>query len=143
MHDVDDYPNARLVPGLLVYRYDSPLFFANADDFLRRAQAAAHDFPDPLYWFVLNAEAIVQIDITSVDALDKLRLALSARDTVFALARVKHELETDLARAGFIDRLGPGHVFATLPTAAVAYAEWCQVNRPELLPMLGIVPPAQ
>jgi MFS superfamily sulfate permease-like transporter len=141
MHDVDDYPDARLVPGLLVYRYDSPLFFANADDFLHRAEAAAHDFVGPLYWFVLNAEAIVAIDITSLDALEKLRRSLSARDAVFALTRVKHELETDLARAGFIDRLGPERVFATLPTAAMAYAEWCQVEHPELLPLLNIVPP--
>jgi SulP family sulfate permease len=143
MHDVDDYPNARLVPGLLVYRYDSPLFFANADDFLRRAQSAADDFPGPLYWFVLNAEAIVQIDITSLDALDTLRQALSARGTVFALARVKHELETDLAQASFVERLGPGRMFATLPTATAAYAEWCRVRHPELLPMLDIVPPPE
>ncbi|MGZ4617042.1 MAG: sulfate permease, partial [Actinomycetes bacterium] len=105
MHDVDDYPDARLVPGLLVYRYDSPLFFANADDFLHRAQAAADGFVGPLHWFVLNAEAIVAIDITSLDALDELRRRLTSSGTIFALARVKHELECDLARAGFIDRL--------------------------------------
>jgi hypothetical protein len=51
----------------------------------------------------------------------------AARDTVFAMTRLKHELETDLARAGFIDRLGPGRVFATLPTAAAAFAQWCSV----------------
>jgi high affinity sulfate transporter 1 len=141
MHDVDDYPDARLVPGLLVYRYDSPLFFANADDFLRRALSTADSFGDPLYWFVLNAEANVAIDITSLDALDKLRTALSARGVVFALTRVKHELATDLARAGFLDRLGAGHVFATLPTAAAAYADWCKTRHPELLPDLNIVPP--
>ena len=143
MHDVDDYPNARLVPGLLVYRYDSPLFFANADDFLHRAQSAADDFAPPLYWFVLNAEAIVAIDITSLDALDRLRTEMSARGTVFALTRVKHELEVDLERAGFLDRLGPGRVFATLPTAAAAYAEWCRVEHPDLLPTLNIVPPPE
>jgi len=143
MHDVDDYPNARLVPGLLVYRYDSPLFFANADNFLHRAQSAADDFAPPLYWFVLNAEAIVAIDITSLDALDRLRTEMSARGTVFALTRVKHELEVDLERAGFLDRLGPGRVFATLPTAAAAYAEWCRVEHPDLLPTLNIVPPPE
>jgi SulP family sulfate permease len=141
MHDVDDYPDAHLIGGLLVYRYDSPLFFANADDFLHRAQSAAESFAAPLYWFVLNAEAIVAIDITSLDALDRLRTALAARGAVFALTRVKHELEADLERAGFIDRLGPGRVFATLPTAAMAYAEWCRVEHPELLPTLNIVPP--
>ncbi len=142
MHDIDDYPQARLVPGLLVYRYDSPLFFANADDFLHRAESAADGFGSPLYWFVLNAEAIVAIDITSLDALDELARRLSARGTVFALARVKHELEADLARGGFIDTLGPGRVFATLPTAMSAYAEWCAVRYPTLLSALDDVPPA-
>ncbi|MGZ4632618.1 MAG: SulP family inorganic anion transporter, partial [Actinomycetes bacterium] len=140
MHDVDDYPDARLVPGLLVYRYDSPLFFANADDFLHRAQAAADGFVGPLHWFVLNAEAIVAIDITSLDALDELRRRLTASGTIFALARVKHELESDLARAGFIDRLGPGRVFPTLPTAATAYADWCRVRYPTLLSALDVTP---
>lgn len=141
MHDIDDYPDAHLVPGLLVYRYDSPLFFANADDFLRRAQSAADQVVGPLHWFVLNAEAIVQIDITSLDALDELRRRLTAGGTVFALARVKRELELDLSRGGFLDRLGPGRVFPTLPTAMAAYVEWCAVRYPGLLPAPDQVPP--
>jgi SulP family sulfate permease len=140
MHDIDDYPDARLVPGLLVYRYDSPLFFANADDFLHRAEAAATAFPVPLHWFVLNAEANVQIDITALDALDELRQRLSDQGTTFALARVKHELEADLARAGFIDRLGPDRIFATLPTAVAAYVAWATVRYPALLPPAGMPP---
>jgi len=57
MHDVDDYPQARTIPGLVVYRYDSPLFFANAENFRRRALAAvaAHDGPGA--WFVRNTQA--------------------------------------------------------------------------------------
>lgn len=141
MHDVDDYPEAQLEPGLLVYRYDSPLFFANADDFLHRAQTAVDAVSGPLHWFVLNAEAIVAIDITSLDALDELRRRLSARGTVFALARVKHELELDLARGGFLHRLGPGRVFATLPTALAAYDEWRTVRDRRLPPAPDDVPP--
>ena len=73
MHDVDDYPQARTVPGLLVYRYDSPLFFANAEDFRRRALAAVDDQDEPVAWFVLNAEANVEVDITALDAVEQLR----------------------------------------------------------------------
>jgi SulP family sulfate permease len=124
MHDVDDYPEARLVPGLLVYRYDSPLFFANADNFVRRALGALDAADAPVRWFVLNAEANVQVDVTSVDALDELRRRLDALDIVFALARVKHDLYDDLERAGFTRRLGPDRVYPTLPTAVEAYAHW-------------------
>jgi MFS superfamily sulfate permease-like transporter len=79
VHDIDDYPQARTIPGLVVYRYDSPLFFANAEDFRRRALAAVTDQPEPVAWFVLNAEANVEVDITALDALDELRDALDAR----------------------------------------------------------------
>src|SRR4029079_7513764 len=57
MHDIDDYPAASTVSGFLIYRYDSPLFFANADNFLRRALAAVSAAPSPVFWFVLNTEA--------------------------------------------------------------------------------------
>jgi MFS superfamily sulfate permease-like transporter len=56
MHDVDDYPGARTVPGLVVYRYDSPFFFANAENFRRRALRAVDDQTEPVRWFLLNAE---------------------------------------------------------------------------------------
>ncbi|WP_445519797.1 STAS domain-containing protein [Streptomyces sp. NEAU-174] len=54
MHDIDDYPQARTIPGLLVYRYDSPLFFANAEDLGRRALAAVDEQTVPVRWFVLK-----------------------------------------------------------------------------------------
>ncbi|MER6736208.1 SulP family inorganic anion transporter [Streptomyces puniciscabiei] len=69
MHDIDDYPQARTIPGLLVYRYDSPLFFANAEDFRRRALAAVDEQTAPVHWFVLNTEANVEVDITALDAV--------------------------------------------------------------------------
>ena len=121
MHDIDVYPDARPVPGLVVYRYDSPLFFANAEDFHRRALAAADDSPTPVRWLLLNTEANVEIDITAIDALDALREELAARGIVLALARVKQDLRDDLEAAGFLERLGPGRVFYTLPTAVEAF----------------------
>src|SRR4029450_9847296 len=89
MHDIDDYATGRQVPGLLIYRYDAPLFFANAEDFKRRAVASVDAADTRVEWFLLNAEANVEVDLTAVDALEELRETLSERGIVFALARVK------------------------------------------------------
>ncbi|MFE4579400.1 SulP family inorganic anion transporter [Streptomyces chartreusis] len=124
MHDVDDYPTARTIPGLLVYRYDSPLFFANAEDFRRRALAAVDEQTAPVRWFVLNAEANVEVDITALDALDELRQELTDRGIVFALARVKQDLREELQAYGLADSVGAERIFPTLPTAVAAYREW-------------------
>jgi sulfate permease, SulP family len=123
MHDVDDYPEAHQVPGLVVYRYDSPIFFANADDFARRALAAVDEADTPVEWFLLNAEANVEVDITGADALDEVRRTLADRGIVFAMARVKQDLRDLLEPSGFIDRVGEDRVFPTLPTAVAAYVE--------------------
>lgn len=124
MHDVDDYPNATQVPGLIVYRYDSPLFFANADDFYTRALACVHRADPPAQWFVLNAEANVEVDLTAVDTLEQLRRTLTESGVVFALARVKMEVREQLAAAGFVQAVGENRIFATLPTAVAAFDEW-------------------
>ncbi|MFB7617871.1 SulP family inorganic anion transporter [Kitasatospora sp. NPDC056181] len=121
MHDVDDFPQARTVPGLVVYRYDSPLFFANAEDFRRRALAAVAAQPAPVRWFVLNAEANVEVDITALDSLDALRLELAGRGIVFALARVKQDLRDELDAYGLSASVGEDLIFPTLPTAVAAY----------------------
>ncbi|MGV0811309.1 sulfate permease [Mycolicibacterium boenickei] len=121
MHDVDDYPDAQLVPGLVVYRYDAPLFFANAEDFRERALAAVEAAPGKVEWFVYNAEANVDPDLTAVDALEQLRRNLTERGIVFAMARVKSDLRDDLVAAGFIDRVGADRIFPTLPTAVEAF----------------------
>lgn len=121
MHDVDDYPDARPVPGLVVYRYDAPLFFANAENFRERALAAVEAADGSVEWFVLNAEAQVDPDLTAVDALEQLRQDLTARGIVFAMARVKSDLRDDLVAAGFIDRVGADRIFPTLPTAVEAF----------------------
>ncbi|SHJ33210.1 high affinity sulphate transporter 1 [Tessaracoccus bendigoensis DSM 12906] len=124
MHDVDDYPDAVQVPGLVVYRYDSPLFFANAEDFLTRAEAAVDDAAAPVRWFLMNAEANVEVDLTAVDILEQLRQRLAIRGIVFAMARVKQDLQVQLDAAGFADEVGQDRIFATLPTAVRAYADW-------------------
>jgi SulP family sulfate permease len=122
MHDIDDYPDAQTVPGLVVYRYDAPLCFANSEDFSRRALASVDLAGGTTEWFVLNAEANVQLDLTSADALDALREELGRRGIVFGMARVKQDLRDQLAAAGLVERIREDRIFPTLPTAVAAYA---------------------
>ncbi|MFJ1704941.1 SulP family inorganic anion transporter [Kitasatospora sp. NPDC088346] len=124
MHDVDDHPRARTVPGLVVYRYDSPLFFANAENFRSRALAAVADETSSVRWFVLNTEANVEVDITALDSVETLRRELVRRGIVFALARVKQDLRADLDAYGLTDTIGPERIYPTLPTAVEAYHAW-------------------
>jgi MFS superfamily sulfate permease-like transporter len=121
MHDMDDYPDARPVPGLLVYRYDAPLCFANAENFRSRALAALETQPEPPRWFLLNAEANVEIDSTAAETLGALHDELQRRGIVLALARVKQDLRADLRAAGLLDLIGEERIFPTLPTAVEAF----------------------
>ena len=125
MHDVDDYPTAEEVRGLLVYRYDSPLFFANAEDFRRRVLAAVDQHDDDLNWLVLNVEAMVEVDITGLDGLESVRSTLADRGIVVALARVKQDLLDDLEAYGLVESIGPDRLYPTLPTAVAGYEAWC------------------
>ena len=126
MHDIDDYPDAKQVPGLVVYRYDSPLFFANANDFYGQCLEAA-DSPG-CRWFVLNVEANVEVDSTGLDALVELHDALDQRGIVLALARVKNDLMGPMKRYGVIDVIGEENMYATLPTAVEAFRSWSAAN---------------
>lgn len=121
MHDIDDYADVRTVPGLVVYRYDSPLFFANAEDFRQRALAAVDAADPPARWLVLNTEAWSTVDITGCDALESLRAQLADRGVALALARVKQDLRLRLEHTALIERIGTHRVFPTLPTAVAAF----------------------
>ncbi|MFC9659982.1 SulP family inorganic anion transporter [Nocardia sp. NPDC127606] len=125
MHDVDDYPAAQPVAGLVVYRYDAPLCFANAEDFRKRALAAVDWWTErsgePVRWFVLSAEANVEVDLTALDAVEQLRAELVSRGVVFAMARVKEDLRDDLDASGLTERIGVDRLFPTLATAVAAF----------------------
>ncbi|MGZ8801583.1 MAG: SulP family inorganic anion transporter, partial [Mycobacterium sp.] len=123
MHDIEDYPHAELVPGLVIYRYDAPLCFANAEDFRKRALEAVDAYPQPVEWFVLNAEANSEVDLTALDALNRLRVELGRRGVLFAMARVKQELRDALQAAGMLDSIGSDRIYATLPTAVTAFRQ--------------------
>ena len=126
MHDIDDYPQAKTIPGLVVYRYDAPLFFANAQDFRRRALAAATRASPPARWFILNTEANVEVDFTALEAVEAVRAELSRRGIVVGLARVKQDLLDDLRAFGLYQKIGSQRIFPTLPTAVAAYQEWAR-----------------
>ncbi len=142
MHDINDHPDAVQVPGLVVYRYDSPLFVANADDFTRRALEvvdAAQQRGD-VEWFLLNAEANTEVDLTAVDALEALRATLERRGIVFAMARVKEDMRVSLEAGGLVEQVGAALIFPTLPTAVAAYAAWYQREHGSPPPGLRIPP---
>ena len=124
MHNVRDRLDGRQVPGLVIYRYDSPLFFANAMDLVERALRAVNQADPPARWFVLDAEANINLDLTAADALEELRARLADRGIVFATTHLRTELRTTLARTGWVERVGADHLFATLPTAVAAYEQW-------------------
>lgn len=130
MHDTDDYPQARTIPGLVVYRYDAPLFFANAQDFRRRALAAARGGGphSPARWFVLNVEANVEVDFTALEALDQVRRELARDGTILALARVKQDLLVRLQAFGLAKAIGLSLLFPTLPSAVDAYRDWAAAH---------------
>ncbi len=139
MHDVADYPDAQTLPGLIVYRYDAPLFFANVADLQRRALLVVDQenkaFPDsPAQWFVLNVEANVEVDITAADGLRELHGDLAERGVRLGLARVKHDLYEPLSRAGLTKLIGTDMLFPTLPVAERAYLDWVAaqaIDQPE------------
>jgi len=124
MHNVRDHLDGRRVPGLVIYSYDSPLFFANATDLVDRALHAVDHAAPPARWFVLDAEANINLDLTAADALEDLRSRLADRGIVFATTHLRTELRAALIRTGWVDRVGVDHLYATLPTAVAAYEQW-------------------
>ena len=123
LHDIDDWEGAKTIPGLLIYRYDAPLCFANAENFKQRSLEAIQAEITPVEWLVLNMEANVEIDITAIDMLAELRAELSAKNIIFAMTRVKQDLYLELKKAGFLKNIQAEHIYPTLPTAIAAFKQ--------------------
>jgi high affinity sulfate transporter 1 len=124
LHDIEDYPDAETIPGLVVFRYDAPLCFANAQDFRGHALRAVEEQREPVDWFLLNAEAIVELDVTAADALRQLVGDLEERHVLFAMARVKQDLRRYLEKARLFDVIDDERIFPTLPVAVEAFEAW-------------------
>lgn len=122
-HDIDDWDGATTIPGLLIYRYDALLFFANADDFRDSALAEVENAAEPVQWFVLQAEAVGRIDSSAAQMLEELITELQGRGIVFAVSVAKHDLTDQLQRIGLLELIGPDRMYATLDEAIAAFEE--------------------
>lgn len=125
LHDIEDLEGAHTVPGLVAFRYDAPLCFANAEDFRRSALEAVAEAESrdgqPVRWFLLIAESIIDVDETACEALESLRSRLADEHITFAMARVHQRLRHQLERAGLLDAIGTDHLYPTIPTALEAF----------------------
>jgi SulP family sulfate permease len=121
--DIEQYANCETVPGLIAYRYDAPLFFANADHFVREVQELIDAAQPPVEWLLIDAEAIVDIDVTATEALSTLQFELERRGIVLVIARANHPLQKMLGRAGLTERIGAEHFYPTVRTGVQAFLE--------------------
>ena len=120
--EVDAYPGAVTEPGLLVYRFDAPLFFLNADRFRSRVQEMLEQNPGQEEWLVLDFEGIGALDATAVDALSELHDELTGLDIGrVAVARANDDVMMRLRRADLLEPNGPVLSFATINAAVRAF----------------------
>jgi MFS superfamily sulfate permease-like transporter len=120
-HDIARYPGARLIPGLVLFRWDAPLFFANAEFFHDRVLAAIASAPTPVRWLVVTAEPVTSIDVTSADALCELDETLRAAGIQLCFAEMKDGVKEKLKRLGVMACLGDRPLFATIEEAVAAF----------------------
>lgn len=122
-HDITRYPAARIVPGLVLFRWDAPLFFANAELFRVGALSAVEASPTPVRWLVVSAEPMTSVDVTSADVLDELDTTLHKAGVELCFAEMKDPVKDKLKRFGLFTRLGEQRFFPTLGEAVSRYVE--------------------
>src|SRR5436190_19347616 len=113
----------RIVPGLIIYRFDSSLLFFNADYFKDRVRAVINDTNTKTKWVLFNAESVPLLDVTRADALEELRSELAGREIVLAVARGKGLFRVMLERTGVAGRIGAERLFPTVRAGAEAFLE--------------------
>lgn len=122
-HDLKRYPNATQVSGLVLFRWDAPLFFANAEQFRERVLDAIVSAPSPVTRLVVAAEPVTNVDITSADMLSELDEALHKSGIELVFAEMKDPVKDELKRFGLFDKLGEHQFFATVGEAVDAYVK--------------------
>ena len=127
-HDITRHPDARLVPGLVIFRWDAPLFFANAEFFQRRVLDAVEASPTPVRRLAIAAEPVTSVDITAADMLSELDRQLQAASIELCFAEMKGPVKDKLKRFGVFARVGEDMFFATLGEAVSAYVETYNVD---------------
>jgi SulP family sulfate permease len=118
--DVRAHPRARVTAGVLVYRLDDRLFFANASYIRGRISEAIDGAPDPVGWFVFDAEALDHLDATGAHVLRELIASLNAEDVVFVLARLKTHMKQTFEEFGLLQLVGRDHLYPTVRAAVEA-----------------------
>jgi high affinity sulfate transporter 1 len=122
-HDITRYPNARRIPGLVLFRWDAPLFFANAELFNARVLEAVSASPTPVRWVVVAAEPVTSVDVTAADAVAELDEALHEAGIELCFAEMKDPVKDKLKRFGLFARLGEQTFFPTVGAAVSRYLE--------------------
>ncbi|MBR1175941.1 sulfate permease [Bradyrhizobium sp. KB893862 SZCCT0404] len=127
-HDMTRYPAARRVPGLVLFRWDAPLFFANAEFFRERVMDAIATSPTPVRWLVVAAEPVTSVDVTACDVVAELDQTLHAQGIEFCFAELKDPVKDKLKRFGLFAQLGEHYFF---PTIGVAVSRYLEINNVE------------
>lgn len=120
-HDIERHPDAVTIPGLVLYRFDAPLFFANVEHFVRRVKQAIAARGEPVRWVIVAAEPVTDIDTTGAEILSGLLDDLQAAGIQLAFAELKGPVKDRLRRYGLYDRIGDDRFFPTLGTAISGY----------------------
>jgi len=122
-HDIARYPAARRIPGLLLFRWDAPLFFANAELFHQRVLDAIAESPSPVRRIIVTAEPVTSIDVTSADMLAELEHSLAESGIELRFAEMKDPVKDKLKRFELFDRFGAADFYPTIGSAVDAYLE--------------------
>jgi len=120
-HDSSRYPQARRIPGLVLFRWDAPLFFANAELFQNCVVDAVASSPTPVRWVVVTAEPVTSVDVTAADVLTELNDTLAAADVQLRFAEMKDPVKDKLKKFGVLARFGEPTFYATIGEAVEAY----------------------
>jgi MFS superfamily sulfate permease-like transporter len=120
-HDLERHPEGKVVPGLILYRWDAPLFFANAELFREHVFDAVARAPTPPRWIAVASEPIVDVDTTAADMLDELIGELGARGVALHFAELKGRVKDRLRVYGIFDRLGADSFHPTVGSVVKAY----------------------
>lgn len=127
-HDIGRYPQARLVPGLVLFRWDAPLFFANAELFQNCVLQAVREAPGPVRRIVIAAEPVTSVDVTSADMLIELEQLLRADGIELRFAEVKDPVKDKLQRLEVLARIGRDVFQPTVGAAVDVYLEEHRVD---------------
>jgi high affinity sulfate transporter 1 len=122
-HDITRYPDARQVPGLVLFRWDAPLFFANAEFFKERVLDAVAKSPTSVRWLVVAAEPVTSVDVTAGDTVAELDEMLHGQGIKLCFAELKDPVKDKLKRFGLYARLGEKDFFPTVGAAVSSYLE--------------------